>query len=154
MSNSVMVDLLSLVLSNPIFYLEMREGRMEVMRVIAVIEPAVVALEVVRAKFSGTVEDSYLSIHHPILVEGLNPSRNTTIAIAACVSLEYSAKAVKKSLPTLWVLTLITGPMRCNSWPRTCIPFELPLSGRVLWASHGGRGLWAVWCGTPGNWRV
>lgn len=66
-----MVDLLSLVLSNPIFYLEMREGRMEVMRVIAVIEPTVVALEVVRAKFSGTVEDSYLSIHHPILVEGL-----------------------------------------------------------------------------------
>lgn len=49
----------------------MREGRMEVVCVIAVIEPAVVALEVVRAKFGGTVEDSHLSIHHPILVEGL-----------------------------------------------------------------------------------
>lgn len=44
---------------------------MEVVRVIAVIEPAVVALEVVRAKFGGAVEDSHLSIHHPILVEGL-----------------------------------------------------------------------------------
>lgn len=49
----------------------MREGRMKVMRVIAVIKPAVVALEVVGTKFSGTVEDSHLSIHHPILVEGL-----------------------------------------------------------------------------------
>lgn len=48
---------------------------MEVMRVIAVVESAVVALEVVRAKFSGTVEDSYLSIRHPILVEGLKSKK-------------------------------------------------------------------------------
>lgn len=51
-SNSVMVDLLRLVLTSIIFYLQMSEGRMEVMRVIAVIESAVVALQVVRTKFS------------------------------------------------------------------------------------------------------